>query len=62
MLTPKYITRADVKKIEEALDTADLEMMVAAVDRIVSLRLKAERDAQSEQERVHHDRRILQPR
>ena len=41
MLKPKYITRADVKKIEEALDTADLEMMIACVDRIVSLRNRA---------------------
>ena len=56
MLTPKYLTRADVRKLEEALDTADLEFLVSTVDRIVQLRLKAERDAQSEQERVHHDR------
>ncbi|HMF85167.1 MAG TPA: hypothetical protein VK598_02325 [Nitrospiraceae bacterium] len=32
-------TRADIRKIEEALDTNDLEVMVATVDRIVELRL-----------------------
>jgi hypothetical protein len=35
------LTRADIWKIEEALNTNDLEVMVAAVDRIVDLRVKA---------------------
>ena len=56
METPKNLTRADVRKLEEALDTADLEFLVSTVDRIAHLRMKAERDAHSEQERVHHDR------
>lgn len=34
-----HLTRADIRKIEEALDTSDLETMVAVVDRIVELRL-----------------------
>jgi len=41
MLTPTYLTTGDVRKIEEALNTDDLEMMVAVVDRIVALRLRA---------------------
>ena len=39
MYKPNFLTRADVRKIEETLNTADLEMMVATVDRIVQLRL-----------------------
>ena len=61
-MNTRHLTRADVRKLEEALDSSDLEFLVSTVDNIVKLRLKAERDAQSEQERVHHDRRILQPR
>ena len=40
MLTT-YLTSGDVRKIEEALNTDDLETMVAVVDRIVELRLRA---------------------
>lgn len=40
-LTTQYLTRPDVRKIEEALDSNDLETMVAVVDRIVELRIKA---------------------
>lgn len=36
-----HLTRADIRKIEEALNTSDLETMVAIVDRIVELKLKA---------------------
>ena len=39
------LTRADIRKIEAALDTNDLEFMVAAVDQIVHLRLRAARQA-----------------
>jgi hypothetical protein len=42
------LTRADIRKIEEALNTYDLEVMVAVVDRIVELRLRAARTAQDE--------------
>jgi hypothetical protein len=38
-MKPVHLTRADVVKIEEALNTNDLEVMVAAVDRIVERRL-----------------------
>lgn len=41
MLTPTHLTTGDVRKIEEALNTDDLETMVAVVDRIVELRLRA---------------------
>ena len=41
METPKNLTRADLRKLEEALDTADLEMMIACVDRIIALRMRA---------------------
>lgn len=41
MLASTYLTTGDVRKIEEALNTADLETMVAVVDRIVELRLRA---------------------
>jgi hypothetical protein len=39
------LTRADIRKIEEALNTNDLEVMVATVDRIVALRLRGARHA-----------------
>ncbi len=41
MLTPTHLTAGDVRKIEEALNTDDLETMVAVVHRIVALRLRA---------------------
>ena len=34
-----HLTRADIRKLEEALDTGDLEFLLAAVDRVVELRL-----------------------
>ncbi len=36
MVKPKNLSRADVKKIEEGLNTNDLEVMIAYVDQIVS--------------------------
>ena len=45
------LTRADIRKIEEALDTNDLEFMVAAVDQIVHLRLRAARATQKNRRR-----------
>jgi hypothetical protein len=41
----KTLTKADIAKIEEALDSSDLEVMVAAVDRIVERRLRSARKA-----------------
>ena len=35
MVKPKNLARADVRKIEEGLNTNDLEMMIAFVDQIV---------------------------
>jgi len=37
----QYLTAADIRKIEEAMNQEDAEVMVAVVDRIVKLRLKA---------------------
>jgi hypothetical protein len=34
-LKPKNLSRADVRKIEEGLNTDDLEVMIAYVDQIV---------------------------
>ena len=46
-IEPHRLTKADITKIEQALDTNDLEFMVAAVDQIVHLRLRAARKAAS---------------
>ena len=35
MVTPKNLSRADVRKIEEGLNTNDLEVMLAYTDQIV---------------------------
>ena len=37
----QYVTAADIRKLEDAMNSEDVEVMVAAVDRIVGLRLKA---------------------
>jgi hypothetical protein len=39
MTQPKYLTGGDIKKLEEALDTADLETMIAVADRILERHL-----------------------
>ncbi len=44
------LTRADIRKIEEALNCDDLEVMVAAVDQIVARRLKAARHHQEDRQ------------
>ena len=35
MVKPRNLSRADVRKIEEGLNTNDLEVMIAYVDQIV---------------------------
>jgi hypothetical protein len=55
MVKPKNLSRADVRKIEEGLNTNDLEVMIAYIDQVVgnairrakrNLDQRAERDAQ----------------
>lgn len=41
----KCLSKADIRKIEDALNSDDLEVMVATVDRIVTLRLRSARKA-----------------
>jgi hypothetical protein len=35
MVKPKNLSRADIRKIEEGLNTNDLEVMIAYVDKVV---------------------------
>ena len=35
MVKPKNLSRADIRKIEEGLNTNDLEVMIAYIDQIV---------------------------
>jgi hypothetical protein len=44
-INPKYLTAADITKLEEAMNAEDLETVVAVVDRIVELRLRAAKKA-----------------
>jgi hypothetical protein len=37
----QHLTTQDIRKLEEAMSQEDLEVMVAVVDRIVALRLRA---------------------
>lgn len=39
-MDPQHLTAKDIAKIEEGLNTEDLETMVAVVDRLVQLKLK----------------------
>ena len=41
MLISHSLTKADTRKLEDALNTNDLEVMVATVERIVALRINA---------------------
>jgi hypothetical protein len=38
-MDPKYLTAKDITRLEEAMNTEDLEHMVAVVDQIVARRL-----------------------
>ena len=39
-MDPLHLTAADISKIEEAMNTEDLEHMVSVIDQIVALKLK----------------------
>jgi hypothetical protein len=40
-MDPKHLTPADIKAIETGMNAEDLEFMVATVDRLIELKLKA---------------------